>query len=168
MLVIKDISSTNSLVNSHAFGSSFTVLTLIWSFNIASSLIFCQKALHYRLRLWCLHVLPLSCSVNSKQEMKNLRHSSFHHTASLQALKHGQRVFPFHYSYYLHFFQSMNIYWKIPCYSSAPPLLSLKTNQRCGRLQLGIRFSVNCFPHESCWFVHILFIFFFSKGLTFL
>jgi len=114
MLVIKDISSTNRLVNSHAFGSSFIVLSLIWSFYVPSSLIFCQKALCCRLRLWCLHVLLLSCSVNSKQEMKNLRHGSFLHTAALQVLQHGQSVVLFHYSYYLHIFQSMNICWQIP------------------------------------------------------
>lgn len=77
MLVIKDISSTNRLVNSHAFGSSFIVPSLIWSFYVLSSLIFCQKALHCRLRLWCLHVLLLSCSVNSMRWKTYTSLSSF-------------------------------------------------------------------------------------------
>lgn len=95
VLVIKGISSTNRLDNSHTFGSSFIVLSLIWSFYVPSSLIFCQKALRCRLRLWSLHVLLLFCSVNSKQQMKNSHHSFFLHTAALQVLEHGQRVFLF-------------------------------------------------------------------------
>lgn len=82
MLVIKDIYSTNRLVNSHTFGSNFIVLSLIWGFYVPT-LIFCQKALHCRLRLWCLHVSLLRCSVNSQQRMKNVCHSSFLHTAAL-------------------------------------------------------------------------------------
>lgn len=95
VLVIKDISSTNRLVNSHAFGSSFIVLSLIWSFYVSFSLIFCQKALRCRLRLWCLHALLFSCSVNSKQEMKNLHRSLFLYAVALQVLEHGQSVFYF-------------------------------------------------------------------------
>lgn len=47
MLVMRHIPSTNRLVNSHTFGSSFIVLSLIWNFYVPSSLIFCQKALYY-------------------------------------------------------------------------------------------------------------------------
>lgn len=51
MLFIRDISSTNRLVNALAFGSSFIVLSLIWNFPVPFSLIFCQKALCCTLRL---------------------------------------------------------------------------------------------------------------------
>lgn len=104
MLVFGDISSTNRLVNSHAFGSSFIVLSLICNLYVPSSLIFCQKLLCCRLKLWCLHVSLLSCSVSSKQEMKTLHQKSFLQKAALQVLHHGQNMFLFDYSYYLPIF----------------------------------------------------------------
>lgn len=110
-LVVRDISSTNRLVNSHAFGSSFIVSSLIWNFYVPSSLIFCQKVLCCRQRLWCLHVLLLSCSVNSKQEMKTLHQSSFLQKAASQVLYRGQSIFLSDYPY-LNIFWSMNSNWQ--------------------------------------------------------
>lgn len=104
MLVVRGISSTNRLVNSHTFGSSFIVLSLIWNFYVPSPLIFCQKVLCCRLRLWCLHVLLLSCSVNSNKRWKPyIRVPSFrkqHHKSLIM----DKACFLSDYSYYLNIF----------------------------------------------------------------